>query len=265
MAAQGAVAKNTPAHPESDANSRFTAILRYAPIAATLLVFVAATGDAAPGDPLLGRIVQHTPLGWMFADVAVFLAFPAVLFIVWCAGAAAAVYTKNWSLVAAALLVLIALGVNPVLKEAFGRPRPGAADLIVRRAASGYGFPSGHTSSATLMYGYAAVSLSRVTARSVTGMLVTASGTAIVMIAFERVYDGVHWPSDVLGGFVSGALLLTGCVAAGNLIAMRLPRRHPGSTSATQLLAVTAQYRPTHRRPAPHTRTFSATVDRRRR
>lgn len=254
---------STPMHPESDANSRFTAILRFTPVAATILVLVALTGDAAPGDPLLGRIVQQTPLGWMLADVAVFLAFPAVLFIVWCAGAAAAVYTKNWPLAVAALLVLIALGVNPVLKEAFGRPRPGAADVIVRRAAAGYGFPSGHTASATLMYGYAAVSLSRVTARAVAGLLVAAGGTAIAMIAFERVYDGVHWPSDVFGGFVSGTLLLSGCVAAGNLIAMRMPRRHPAPAPTAQQIARAAQRSPARHRHAVHTRTFSATVDRR--
>ena len=184
---------------------RFATFLRFAPVVATLLVLFALSGDPAPGDSVLGRAVQQTPLGWMLANIGVFLAYPAVMFLVWCAGTASALRARNWPLVAAALLILLALSVNPILKEVVARPRPGAADLIIRRAAGGYGVPSGHTASATLMYGYAALSLALVTATPVRRLLVAAAGTAIAVIAFERVYDGAHWPSDVAAGSSSAS------------------------------------------------------------
>lgn len=222
---------------------RFATFLRFAPVIATLLILSALSGDPAPGDAMLGRAVQQTPLGWMLADAGIFLAYPVVMFLVWCAGIASALRARNWPLVAAALLILIALSVNPILKEVVARPRPGAADLIVRRAAGGYGFPSGHTASATLMYGYAALSLALATAMPIRRLLVAAAGAAIALIAFERVYDGAHWPSDVAGGSLSGMLLISGCMAAGNLIVLRMPRHSPASAPSADLAAETFEGR----------------------
>jgi membrane-associated phospholipid phosphatase len=100
-----------------------------------------------------GRPFQDTPGGAVLAGIAVALAFPGVQFVVWFAGLLAAIRTRNLPLVVAAFLVVIALGVNPLLKELIARPRPNADELIIRRAASGYGFPSGHTQDATQIYG----------------------------------------------------------------------------------------------------------------
>lgn len=214
-----------------DSIPRFALLLRLAPVAATLLVLSALTGDPAPGDGAVGRALQQTPLGWMLANVGVALAYPVVMFLVWCTGAGLALRARNWPLVAAALLILVALGVNPVLKEILARPRPGVADLVIRRPAGGYGFPSGHTASATLMYGYAAVSLATVLAAPLRRLVAGAAGIAIALIGFERVYDGAHWPSDVAGGFTLGVLLVGGCVMAGKLIAARVSRRGPAATA----------------------------------
>ncbi len=207
---------------------RFDALLRYAPVIATLLLMSALTGDPALGDAWIGRVVQQTPLGWLLANVAVFLAYPATLFAVWCVGMLAALRSRNWALVAAGVLVLLALGVNPILKELIARPRPGAGDLIIRRAADGYGFPSGHTSSATLMYGYAAFTLASAIPVRTARWCIGAAGAAVGLIAFERVYDGAHWPSDVAGGFTSGALLVAGCVTLGGLVASRIAHNRAG-------------------------------------
>ncbi len=201
---------------------RFAVLLQFAPVAVVILLLPALAGDPAPGDALIGRSVQHLPLGWILADVAVFLAYPSVQFVVWCAGAFAALRARNWTLLAAAMLILVALAVNPVLKEIIARPRPGADDLIIRRPAAGYGFPSGHTSAATLLYGYAALSLSSMTPQRIARLCLVLASAAISLIAFERVYDGAHWPSDVAGGFTSGVLLVAGCITLGHLIASRM-------------------------------------------
>ena len=236
---------------------RFGALVRVAPVLATLLLMTALTGDPAPGDAWIGRVVQHVPLGWLLADVALFLARPWMMFVVWCVGALAAVRARNWPLVTAALLVLVALSVNPLLKEVFARSRPGAGDLLIRRAADGYGFPSGHTSSATLMYGYAAFALASMTRPRIAHFCVATACAAIGLIAFERVYDGAHWPSDVAGGFTSGVLLLAGCVTLGVVITSRILGFHRRPARAIQMAV-----EPPVTSPLPvHPRTFADAVE----
>lgn len=130
-----------------------------------------------------------------------------------------------------ALLVLAALAVNPVLKELIARPRPGADDLMIRRGAPGYGFPSGHTDAATLLYGFAAASLAMAASTRIAAPCVALAALAVALIGFERVYDGAHWPSDVAGGFVVGLLLLAACWATGHLL-MRCAQRVLGRSAA---------------------------------
>jgi len=127
--------------------------LAAAPVLATILVLSTISGAPSPGDLRIGQALQDTPGGAVLAGIAVALAFPGVQFVVWFAGLLAAIRTRNLPLVVAAFLVVIALGVNPLLKELIARPRPNADELIIRRAASGYGFPSGHTQDATQIYG----------------------------------------------------------------------------------------------------------------
>ena len=243
----------------ADSGPRFGALVRCAPVFAVLLLMTALTGDPAPGEAWTGRLVQHVPLGWLPANVALLLARPWMMFVVWCVGVLAAVRARNWTLVMVAVFVLVALSVNPILKEVFARPRPGAGDLLIRRAADGYGFPSGHTSSATLMYGYAAFALALATPPRIGRLCIATACAAIGVIAFERVYDGAHWPSDVAGGFTSGILLLAGCVTLGAVITSRILgyRRHP-----TRAPIQTAVERPGTTPLPAHTRTFTDPVER---
>ncbi len=105
----------------------------------------------------------------------------------------------------AALLVTanIALGAlfNQLLKHLFQRPRPDILRLI---EISGYSFPSGHSMSSTIFYGFFAYLLlkdSRHWSRYLTG---SAVGLMIFMIGISRIYLGVHYASDVLAGFLIG-------------------------------------------------------------
>ncbi|MCL1949700.1 MAG: phosphatase PAP2 family protein [Turicibacter sp.] len=87
------------------------------------------------------------------------------------------------------------------LKPLFGRPRPEYA-LI---AQGGYSFPSGHATSMTVIYGLAIVLgclyLRKISHKLLLGILL---GTAIVLVSWSRVYLGVHYLSDVLGGIFLG-------------------------------------------------------------
>jgi len=124
-------------------------------------------------------------------------------------GSIFAVGLMRWRHRPEALFVIVAVAgsvvLTPVAKAAFARPRP-AADLVTRVAeAGGFSFPSGHALSAMVLY--TAIALATASIESGRWRFVTAA-LAIVMIptmGFTRVYLGVHYPSDVLGGWALGA------------------------------------------------------------
>jgi undecaprenyl-diphosphatase len=92
-----------------------------------------------------------------------------------------------------------------ILKEMFGRARP---DVITHLYyASNYSFPSGHSMMAASTY----LTLGVLIARSQPNRLLKVYFISIaviltVLIGISRVYIGVHWPSDVLGGWAAGAV-----------------------------------------------------------
>jgi len=102
-----------------------------------------------------------------------------------------------------AILYLFSAWVNAVAKVLGGQPRPFQYDPRVPPLvdATGDGFPSGHTQSATVVWGYLAAQFRR------TWVWVLA-GALLVLIPLSRIYLGVHFPTDVLGGYAIGALLL---------------------------------------------------------
>jgi len=101
------------------------------------------------------------------------------------------------------ILFLFSSCMNAVAKELAGQPRPFQYDPAVQKlwdAGSG-GLPSGHTQSAVVLWGYLAIQFRR------TWLWVLAV-SLIVFIPLSRVYLGVHFPTDLLGGYLLGAALL---------------------------------------------------------
>lgn len=96
-------------------------------------------------------------------------------------------------------------------KHLVGRPRPDSLRALIEE--SGFSFPSGHTFIAVSFYGLLAYFLFRAAKANLTKVLIIAIGTIVVaLIGFSRLYLGVHWPSDVLASFASGAAWLTALV-----------------------------------------------------
>src|SRR5215203_1940446 len=116
------------------------------------------------------------------------------------------------------LLLLVSTGgsfvLTTVLKSVFQRARPELFDSGYQ--ASFYSFPSGHATVAVGFYGMLTLILAY-RLRGKARWAVAVSGILVVLlIGFSRLYLGVHYPTDVLAGYLAALLWLVcvGCVYA---------------------------------------------------
>jgi len=189
-------------------------------LGALLLVVMAGLAAATsyfPADLRLAHWVQD----WNgFGPIAAFanvagdgpVAAPATLAV----AGAVALTGRRWDAVLI-ILTFVPRLLRDLLADVVSRPRP-AADLVrVSDKASGYSFPSGHVIGAVVFYGLLVVLAGvviphrglRFLFRLFCAFMIVAAGPA-------RVYVGVHWPSDMLGGYLFGALALALFVLARN-------------------------------------------------
>lgn len=110
------------------------------------------------------------------------------------------------------VLFLASAYLNTVVKDLLMQPRPGALDpSVVLSDSYGFGLPSGHAQTAVVVWGSLAAWLRRVWAWAAAGLLA-------LLIGLSRVYLGVHFPSDVLIGWLIGVGVLWLYLAYGSRI-----------------------------------------------
>jgi undecaprenyl-diphosphatase len=101
-----------------------------------------------------------------------------------------------------------------VFKRLYQRPRPVVPHPLLELAT--YSFPSGHSAAATVLYGFLAILIcSRTRGPSSHALVWFAAVTVIAGVGFSRLYLGVHYLTDVAGGFILGLawLSLSGRIA----------------------------------------------------
>lgn len=118
---------------------------------------------------------------------------------------------------AAVLLVIAALGgegLDQLLKLLFERPRP-AVFFGLEQPAS-YSFPSGHSMASCCFYGALALIASQGAQTGVRRWAIRLAAAALILlVGVSRIYLGVHYPSDVLGGYAAAGAWLSLVWAAG--------------------------------------------------
>lgn len=87
-------------------------------------------------------------------------------------------------------------------KALVDRPRPPVADALVH--ASNTAFPSGHATQAIAAWGILALVLAAGHARAWRVVLPACAVGIVLLVGASRIYLGVHWATDVLGGYVLG-------------------------------------------------------------
>lgn len=108
-----------------------------------------------------------------------------------------------------AATVVLSLALNTVIKVIIGRERPDIHRLAAFANEAGKSFPSGHSIFATIIFGSIFfICLGKIKNRSSKILLGILCIILIALVMFSRIFVGVHYPSDTIGGFLEGISIL---------------------------------------------------------
>lgn len=124
---------------------------------------------------------------------------------------------KNWKyVIELALIALLSLSSNIILKQVINRARPASEHLVTVDTLS---YPSGHAMGAMAFYGFLIYLFYKFKINSFLKVCIIMLLTILILsIGISRIYLGVHFPSDVAGGFIAGFIWVILCVFILNVI-----------------------------------------------
>lgn len=138
---------------------------------------------------------------------------PVAMSVLGLGGAVLLYLRRHWVMLSGWLVAFIGCSLLVVaLKRTIQRARPGGASAFLH--GESFSFPSGHSLGAFVGFGMLAYVLTVYwTKRRVSRAMVCVAGALCVLaIGFSRLYLGVHYFTDVVGGFAAGALWLSLCI-----------------------------------------------------
>jgi undecaprenyl-diphosphatase len=194
---------------------------------ASLLIFASITNDVlaletALLDEQLSQAVYayRTPeitqamiiISLMGADVAVLIAGIVTVGLAW--------GKHKHEAVLFITVLVIGLLLNILLKMIFQRPRPDFDPIL--DMSSSYSFPSGHAMNSFIFYTILAYFVYHFTRNKFLSLLaIVVALIFIFLIGLSRVYLGVHYPSDVLAGYIAGLFVFVTAIVLDRTIAFQ--------------------------------------------
>ncbi|MFQ5382710.1 MAG: phosphatase PAP2 family protein [Dehalococcoidia bacterium] len=129
------------------------------------------------------------------------------------------------ALVVLVFAILLRSG-SPLLKELIESPRPDPSyGVRVEELRDSFGFPSGHVYAAVLVYGAVAWAAAATWGRRIRLLIWCLAGLIMLAAGPARIFVGAHWPSDVAGGYLWGAVALSFALLVGPSVARAGHRR----------------------------------------
>lgn len=152
--------------------------------------------------PWFDLLMQWTSATGFFPLVAIWVA--AVILVLWALG-------YRWEAVSTLFAGAGNAALETLVKQFVERPRPSPDLVHVFRNLNGLkeSFPAGHVMGNVAIMGFLIYLLWTFARPSVLRTLaVVLLSSQIVLIGVSRIYEGEHWFTDVLGGYLLGVLLL---------------------------------------------------------
>jgi membrane-associated phospholipid phosphatase len=187
--------------------------------AAMTLVLAAISDEVMEGEPL--TLIDARLAAWLHANrtpaqitafryvtslgstfVATSIATMVGLYLLW--------RRQRYWFVTLLLSVPGGIILNRLLKSAFQRARPRFDDPIM--TFTGYSFPSGHTLTATVLYGFlAALIVANTKDQRVRVIAILSAALLIALVGFSRIYLGAHYLTDAISAIAEGLAWLSLC------------------------------------------------------
>jgi undecaprenyl-diphosphatase len=183
-----------------------------------LFAFVTLAGEVTEGDTkaLDTRILQalrsptdpSTPIGPAWVEGMMFdltaLGGPTVLTLVVIAVVGFLILQRRYR--AASVVAFASISgtlANALLKQVFARPRPSVVPHL--REAMSSSFPSGHAMESAIVYLTLGAMLMHIADGKITKFYILGMAVLLtLLVGISRVYLGVHYPTDVIGGWIIG-------------------------------------------------------------
>ncbi len=181
----------------------------------SLLFFDAVMHDRAFFDASLLKQVQRfdAPFaGSLFGAVNALTSSHGAV-AAWAAVLVTAVALRRWVAAMAVAALPVGGAINYVIGMVPDRTRPEGDEFIRTVGTNAASFPSGHVIGAVLLYGLLLVLAGRIRFAPARYAIQAGSAAVVLLVGPARMWEGAHWPSDVLGAYTLGLLLLTGLVA----------------------------------------------------
>ena len=163
-------------------------------------LLLALRHSADPGDPLGPSWVEE-----MVRDFTAFGSIGVLVLLTLLVAGFLVAQEKTRTALSLVLSVALGIALSFWLKDLFDRPRP----ALVPHASRVYtkSFPSGHAMLSAVTYLTLAATLARTFKKhQLRVYILQAGGLLALLVGVSRIYLGVHWPTDVLGGWCVGVV-----------------------------------------------------------
>lgn len=143
--------------------------------------------------PLLTKIMETIT----FFGSGTFLVPAAAIIIIY-------LFLKKHKAESFLFFIVLAMGLilNNLIKILVQRPRPDLSPIFIEQT---FSFPSGHAMNSFIFYALLAYLIFHFTKNKKLAFIISViSIILIVLIGISRIYLGVHYPSDVIAGFIAG-------------------------------------------------------------
>ena len=167
-----------------------------------------------------------TRIGGLYGYIGVVILSAFVSFVIF----------KKWKYMAQITLVLALSALsNLVLKRFINRSRPDIEHLVTVETLS---YPSGHAMAAMAFYGFLIYLFYKFKMLKIIKYSVIFLLTILIFsIGLSRIYLGVHFPSDIAGGFIAGAIWVIFCIILFNIIEVfRRDPKTPGDVEKMEAI-----------------------------
>lgn len=159
-------------------------------------------------------------------DVTSLGSFVILTFVTACVTGGLFLARRRRAALGLATSVLVCGVLNGALKSLYARPRPSVVQHLTE--VSGESFPSGHSMAAAAVYlTIATFVASTLAKRRFKIGVMTLAGFVVIAIGVSRCFLGVHYPSDVFGGWLVGSIF----ALISRLVSARVP--HTAKPAAT--------------------------------